>query len=472
MKQLPVFKVLSQHLQQKPISFHVPGHKNGLLLSDFLPNMEQVLQYDLTELSGLDDLHSPEEAIAQAQQLLTSCYRTKKSYFLVNGSTAGNLAMVLSTVKAGDRVFVQRNCHKSIFNALQLAGAQPIFLRPEIDHELATTVGVSLEVFKQAIADYPDTKVAIFTYPNYYGQTFNIKEMIDFAHQHDLVVLVDEAHGAHFIIGEPFPASSLLYGADMVVHSAHKTLPAMTMASFLHINSERVSIRKVSQSLGMLQSSSPSYPLMLSLDIAREYVASFTKNDVAYLLQQIEQFHQELMKLPMFQVIQTDDPIKLLLKVTNQGLSGFELQKLLEAEGIFTELADHDQVLLILPLLKVEQEYPFEEALRRIKKVSDRIVPKEREQLVIPNANPLSTLALSYTEMEELVAEPISFDQLSGRIAAETIIPYPPGIPLVIRGELITSQLVQQLKQLFSSSAKVQGGEAFLLGKVLVFSFS
>src|SRR5690606_155051 len=239
------------------------------------------LQYDQTELSGLDDLHYPEGAIREAQELLADAYGAERSFFLVNGSTTGNLAMIHAVCKEGDRVLVQRNSHKSIFHAMELAKLRPVYLTPEWGEASQSAEGISLATVKEAIRQYPESTALILTYPNYYGMAgTEIKEIINYSHQFNIPVLVDEAHGAHLLAGGLFPQSALTYGADAVVQSAHKTLPAMTMGSFLHIRGERISINRISKYLRIFQSSSPSYLIMASLDDARAYIQNYSRPDL------------------------------------------------------------------------------------------------------------------------------------------------------------------------------------------------
>ncbi len=271
----PLFDALCKHSNPNPISFHVPGHKSGTIFNQQQNNYyQEILRIDATELSGLDDLHSPEGVIKEAEELLADLYQVKKSFFLVNGSTVGNLAMILSVCEKDDVILVQRNCHKSVLNALKLAKAHPVFIDPDYNQDWKTATGVSKEIVERAISLYPQAKALCLTYPNYYGMVYDLKSIIELAHVHHIPVLVDEAHGPHFILGDPFPETAIQLGADMVVHSAHKTLPAMTMGSYLHINSNRINSDKVRDYLQMLQSSSPSYVIMASLDLARNYLAS------------------------------------------------------------------------------------------------------------------------------------------------------------------------------------------------------
>jgi arginine/lysine/ornithine decarboxylase len=220
--QYPLYEALLQHTQKKPISFHVPGHKSGQVFQTEAASIFQpLLSIDLTELTGMDDLHSPDGPILEAEKLLADLYQVKESFFLVNGSTAGNLAMIMAACEEDQIVLVQRNCHKSVLHAIQLSKAKPIFLEPEYETDWRIAASVHYDTVKEALQLYPEAKALILTYPNYYGIAYDIKPMIELAHRQDIPVLVDEAHGAHFIIGEPFPPSSAAFGADIIVQSAH-----------------------------------------------------------------------------------------------------------------------------------------------------------------------------------------------------------------------------------------------------------
>lgn len=463
---VPILDMLQKHRNKNSISMHVPGHKNGVVLPAEAPrSFSSVLPWDVTELAGLDDLHEPEEGIKEAEALLTSFYHTKKSYFLVNGSTVGNLAMILASIQQGDKVLVQRNCHKSVMNGLKLAKANPVFLTPVI--ESGISISVPYETIFNSLNEHPDVRAIIITYPNYYGLGFNLASIIKEVHKKGILVLVDEAHGAHFAAGSPFPPSAVSMGADIVVHSAHKTLPAMTMGSYLHINSESVNQQRVEEYLRMLQSSSPSYPIMLSLDLARAYLESYTENDKEYLSVQIESFKQYIWKheeLGVFEPENSDiqDPLKLILYY-KRGLSGFELQKLMEEAGIYPELADERYVLLILPLLKEGQPFFFEEMIKRLATIKWILGDKAQ---IRPVSNSMkndqkykeSVLAISYEEMDRMPRKRIPLTQACGEISAETIVPYPPGIPLIQKGEVITFDMLQRCISLLTQGVKIQGG--------------
>ncbi|SMQ59432.1 Arginine/lysine/ornithine decarboxylase [Bacillus sp. OV166] len=469
----PLYDVLIDHVKKNPISFHVPGHKYGTINQrEANRYFKQILQIDATELSGLDDLHSPEGAILEAESLLASLFQTQKSYFLVNGSTVGNLAMIMAACSDGTKVLVQRNCHKSVLNGLSLAKADPVFLEPEFDQEWKVPSGIRIETVKEAINLYPDAKALILTYPSYYGMAYDLQEIIKEAHLHDIPVLVDEAHGPHFILGGPFPSSALQLGADVVVQSAHKILPAMTMGSFLHVNSQLINGNKVREYLAMFQSSSPSYPIMASLDLARNYLATYKPNDLTFLLNEIQRFKEMLAEIPAIRVLEypndNGDPLKLTIQ-SRSGLNGFDLQRRLEEVSIYTELADPHNVLFILPLLKEGQSFPLEEAVLKIKKALAGLPLNGAQEVFEVASQKISTLAIPFKEMGNLMVKEVDIAAAIGEVCAETIIPYPPGIPLLIKGERITKDKLSQLASLLKSGARFQGGARLKDGLIKTF---
>lgn len=474
--QTPLFDVLKKHSEQQPISFHVPGHKNGYIHWDRKsePFYRDVLSIDATELTRLDDLHSPEGAILEAENLLAAAYGVQKSYFLVNGSTIGNLAMIMGVIQEGDIVFTQRNCHKSILNGLQLTKATPVLLEPEYHQQWGVAGGVTVKTVKEAYEAFPHCKAIVLTYPTYYGMVFELTPIIEFAHERNIPVLIDEAHGAHFIGGDYFPDSAIKAGADVVVQSAHKTLPAMTMGSFLHINSTLVSTKQINHYLRILQSSSPSYPIMASLDLARHYIATYKLEDQRYLESMISSFKGKLNEINGITVLtypgSLGDPLKITIQSTT-GLSGFELQELFETAGVYTELADPYNLLLILPLLKKDAFYPFDEAVQRIRKaLGTKNSAVEMGNRHIPNyfkKNTFSTLYLDQTQQKSIGTIPI--EQSEGYICAESIIPYPPGIPILIPGEEITKEIVESILLLLETGGRFQGSSELINRKINVF---
>lgn len=454
----PIVEALNKFISKNPYSLHVPGHKHGALST--LPHaIKQALQYDLTELTGLDDFHHPEEAIKEAEQLLSETYQSDRSFFLVNGSTVGNLASIYALCGRNDEVLVQRNAHKSIFHALELVGAKPIYLTPNWDEHTKTPTHISTNTLTEALSAYPNVKAVILTYPTYYGVISNeLEEQIEICHQKKIPVLIDEAHGAHLAVSSKFPKSALELGADVVVQSAHKTLPAMTMSSFLHVKSNLVDPNKINEYLRKLQSSSPSYLLLASLDDARHFVETYLQSDVNYFLEKRRLWIESLQSIKNLEVIEVDDPLKLCLRVKNR--TGYQLKEALEQFNIYVELADVYQVLIILPLLKRAQSYPFGELRKEIKKAVEYL--KKEEAQKIPITIPITSQSYSvpeftFEQIGQMEKEWIPYTKAIGKISAGSIIPYPPGIPLILPGEKITVTKLSQMEEYLMLGAAFQG---------------
>ena len=463
---MPLYYALKKHAQIHPTSFHVPGHKYGHVFPENTKNdFASILHLDATELTNLDDLHEPSGVIKKAQSLAAELYRVKNSYFLVGGSTSGNLAMILASCKKGDTVFVQRNCHKSIIHALRLAGVKPVFLLPEYDERHHLPVGLSVKKLEKALESFSDVKALILTSPNYFGMSVTkseFKKVIQLAHSKQIPVLVDEAHGAHFILGDPFPTSSTRLGADLVVHSAHKTLPAMTMGSYLHFNSNLVCKEKLEYYLQVVQTSSPSYPIMASLDIARYFLAQLEKEKVDELFLHIQDFRKQLQQIEQIEVLPLQssnyigDPLKLTIQ-TNTDLSGFDLQKRLENKKIFVEMADPYHVLFVLPLIPLKNTEELTAQIADV--VKDQPVRKNRKTFHLKEIEqvPISVLDLSFEQMENSQVKEIALQDAVGSISASTIIPYPPGVPLLMAGEKVRPSHIETILFLKDHGANFQG---------------
>ncbi|HEU5140323.1 MAG TPA: aminotransferase class I/II-fold pyridoxal phosphate-dependent enzyme [Bacillales bacterium] len=456
----PLYDALMEHTNALPLSFHVPGHKNGMVFpKKGIEFFQSLLPIDLTELPGLDDLHGPTGVIQEAQNLLSALYGTDESRFLVGGSTVGNLAMIRAVCHSGDLVLVQRNSHKSVVNGMRLAGVRPVFLGPEVDMESGLATGPSLATVQDALAAYPEARALILTNPNYHGMSMDLQPLIKEAHRYGVPVLVDEAHGAHFTLGSPFPASALQEGADGVVQSAHKTLPAMTMGAFLHVRGSRINREALNEALDMLQSSSPSYPVMASLDLARSYVAQLTRAELDAICGDLARIRDKLSRFPHFKVLSagsdayTDlDPLKLTVQM-RCSLTGFSFANRLEEQGIYPELAGPDHVLLVMPLAR------FQEDDRLIKAVANALLnvepTGERTAYHFPRIPRLS-LPLDWTRINKRRMVPL--EEAEGRVAAEEVVPYPPGVPLVIRGEKMTASQIEAVQQWHESGGHYQSG--------------
>lgn len=455
----PIYNALIRYQKGQLISLHVPGHKNGAMFPEKgYGTFRHLLSIDMTELPGLDDLHRPTGVIDEAEKLLSAFYHTEKSWFLIGGSTVGNLAMMQALCTGGDRVLIQRNCHKSVTNGVRLAGARPVFLGPEADAATMLATAPAPATVKEALQHYPEAKALVLTNPNYYGMTTDLTPLIEQAHEQGVPVVVDEAHGAHFALGRPFPNSALRSGADAVVHSAHKTLPAMTMGAYLHVQGPRIDQESVSEALRLLQSTSPSYPILASLDLARHYMAQQTEADLAAIYERVSRFRYELTRFPQFTVVgkgskayASVDPLKITLQ-TRCALNGFQLSQCLAREGIHAELADPLHVLFIMPLARFDEQA-----------ILDRIASALAD--VRPGGSPPPPLRdLRFPRLSVPVetsgthGETVPLREAAGRIAMQEVTPYPPGVPLVFQGERITEAQVTAIQQWDHSGGRFQAG--------------
>ncbi|WP_227939171.1 aminotransferase class I/II-fold pyridoxal phosphate-dependent enzyme [Alkalihalobacillus deserti] len=458
---IPLIKALQDHQKNKPISLHVPGHKNGRIFHPALADFNSVLPYDVTELNGLDDLHAPTGVILQAEQAAAKLYKTAETLFLVGGTTVGNLAMMYGLFEPGDVVFIQRNSHKSIFHAAQIAGVTPVLLSPEIDLETGLAIGLRVETLEEAIKLYPEAKGLVLTYPNYYGVSLPVQSIIEYAKQNQLLILADEAHAAHYCIGTPFPPSTLELGADVAVQSAHKMLPALTMSSFLHISHKlNYDMRhSIKEALAMFQSSSASYLLMASLDGARAYIESLDEMKITNILAGVEQVKKELATIKQIQIVNwqenyLSDPLKVTIRTTTK-LTGFELQSLFYQHHLYTELADEKHVLLVFGLgentLPQNVLYELAETLNQFD-----VVEEMTNETVVVGHSRIKKLGLSAKQIRSLPKKKVALPAAIGMIAAEPIIPYPPGIPIVIPGEKVDAQTIAEIEMLKQAGAKFQ----------------
>lgn len=480
----PLYEALERHANRNGKPFHVPGHKQRAAWNDEGANARfaSILPIDLTELSDTDDLHHPEGVIAEAQALAADCFGAEETCFLVGGSTAGNLAMILAVCQPGDLVLAQRNSHKSIIHGLMLAGARAVFLQPEPEEASGLAVTPSAQTIVRAMERHPEAKALLLTNPNYYGLSVDLSAIAALAHERGLPVLVDEAHGPHFGRHAAFPGGALQAGADIVVQSAHKMLSSLTMGAMLHMQGGLVDREAVRQMLHMVQSSSPSYPLMASLDLARRELHVRRERMFELAVRTAECVRDKLADAPIRPVRPIEpvrlDPLKLTLYDTSGRLSGYRLRDELESRGCVPEMADDRFAVLALGAGTVPED--GEALVRALRDIAatfrlDRL-PEAPDGEPARRAAAAAAEAFPYRELSEPVAfdrsraatEKLPLDRAAGRTAGEWVIPYPPGIPLLYPGEPITPDVVSALRKLRQSGAKFQGAEDSALESIRV----
>lgn len=464
----PLYEALLRYKRDSKISFHVPGHKDGNFFDrEGLPFFASLLTMDGTEVNGLDDLHHPKEAIAEAQHLAAEAFGADQTFFLVGGSTAGNMGTAVALFAPGDQVLVQRNSHKSIFHGLMLSGAKPVYLAPEVDEETGIPLGITPGTLKKGLERFPNVRAVWLTNPNYYGVSGNIEEIATIAHQAGVPLLVDEAHGAHFSQAPFLPLSALECGADLAVQSTHKMLSAMTMGSMLHLKGNRIDRERIAASISMVQSSSPSYPLMASLDLARRHLIQEGRRQLTESIPLFQSVKKSLDKA--FSVLSffsangwegwMQDPCKWVIS-TNRRVSGFALLEMMEEMGLVAEMADTAHV--VLALSPGNRKKDMEHLQRSLLALDAKLRaippgPSREEMFLPPRLDPCICPALSLQEAFYLPGKQVALKEVAGKFCGEMVIPYPPGVPFLIPGEKIEESHIHSLLYMRESGIVFQG---------------
>ncbi len=448
-----IFDMLKKHLEKEKASFHMPGHKNGVGMAG-TPLEHNVFSFDTTELPGTDALIAPESAILEAEQFAAGLYGAKHSFFLVNGSTGGILSMIFAAFHPGDIVIVDRNCHQAVLNGLILSGAQPVFVAPK-PTELEGVPGVlTPEAVKLALNKYPDCKGAIITSPNYYGAAADIQKIAEILHTHHAVLLVDEAHGAHFPFSDRFPRSAMQQGADMSVTSLHKTLSAPNQSALLHIG-ERCSVDEVRAAVRMFQTSSPSYVLLAAMEASLHFAAKRGKEQTELLLDRLRPLHAPSLA----------DPCKLLPGWFSKGISGNQAEKTLrEKFGIYAELSNEYRILLMSSWFNsVEDCNRLRDALAYLDTLPAQGAPISFSTVTAPS---ISAPSLSPADVHHHPRTLLPLENTVGHICSYAVSAFPPCIPILMPGERISVEQIQSLKKLIDENATITGlinGQIFVV---------
>lgn len=434
---LPLTNKLNDILNRNPISMHVPGHKNMTI--GYLEQLN--FKMDMTEITELDDLHHPDEVIAQSMEGLEK-HPDYDAYYLVNGTTSGILSVIQGFSGQEGHYSIVRNAHKSVFHALDLTSEQCQLLEMKMSEKTNQYLGPNLDAFFSQIEQ---TKLAILTYPNYYGECFDVSIAIKGLKEHNIPVLIDEAHGAHFDL-EGFPNSTLNMGADYVVQSYHKSLPALTMSSIIFIHKNAPRREKVIKYLSYFQSSSPSYLLMTSLELAHQFYKDYNSH---LFFEKRGQLIQELKEIGA-EIVKVEDPLK--LNIRCNGYTGFELQKHFETKDIYVELADEHQVLFVLPLWHKEDTYPFDLLIERIRQIE-----LEERETQSPAQSAFRTEEGTYQAGDIVDTKSINISHAESKVLATNIVPYPPGIPVMFKGEKITENMIKLMNYWYDNNIRVEG---------------
>lgn len=445
-----LFERLCQWERAGAVPFHMPGHKRNTALAPYLKKLSAGL--DVTEIPGFDDLHAPEELLKTAMEQAAALYGSEHAFFCVNGSTGGILAAIRAATRRGDRVLVARNCHKAVYHALELCGLLPIYLVPPRLPGFGCAGSLPPSLVEEALESYADIRLVILTSPSYEGVLCDIASICRVAHAREIPVFVDEAHGAHLGLTQDVPAGAIAQGADLVVQSAHKTLPSLTQTAFVHLCSARISRDELARQLGIFQTSSPSYLLLASMEGCVSLLTQQRVPLFAAWRRRLAQFSARmsaLKKLRLLQAGQTEifalDPSKLVIGTAGTDLSGIELaEHLRERYHIQVEMALEDYaVAMTSPADTDEMMEALAGALLELDEDCERCAVQESMPPL-----PLPCVRLSMEEALALPWQLVPQKQAVRAISAAAIWAYPPGIPLVLPGEEISGELVENLSHM------------------------
>ncbi|MEM9538384.1 MAG: aminotransferase class I/II-fold pyridoxal phosphate-dependent enzyme [Cyanobacteria bacterium P01_E01_bin.42] len=448
--QTPLIDAIKAVSRQHLSVFYVPGHKRGQgipsQLSDWLG--AEIFRADLPELPEFGSLFPPQGTVKTAQELAAEAFGAKQTWFLANGSTSGVEAAILATCRQGDKIILPRNVHKSAISGLVLSGAMPIFVNPECDRNLPTSI--TPKTLKTALETHPDVKAVMVVYPTYHGICGDLGAIASLVHQYNIPLLVDEAHGAHFAFHPNLPASALSLGADIAVQSTHKTLGAMTQASMLHLQGDRISPDRITNALRLLQSTSPNHILLASLDAARHQMAMQGEALLEKALNLAEEVRDRLANIADLWVFEptsaTIDRTRIAIDATQLGLTGFAADEILYDElGVTAELPELQYLTFVLTFGNTPADCD-----RLVE--AYQILERDRRHLPISPISPIlpipSISSISPREAYFAPTETVAFDLAGDRISAELICPYPPGIPLLMPGEAISAAVLNRLQRI------------------------
>lgn len=447
-----IYKTMKKYSESDIYPFHMPGHKRRKM--DIFQG-KHPYEVDFTEVDGLDDLHEPEEMFRTALDRAKEFYGTKETFFLVNGSTSGIMASIAAVCQIGDTIIVGRNCHKSVAKAIELLGLHPVYVYPEYDSENGMVTEISIEAVKKAVEEHPEAKGVLIVSPTYEGVVMDILGISEITRGHQMALIVDEAHGAHFPFSEHFPKSAISLGADLVIQSLHKTMPAFTQTALLHVCTDRIEGKRVQESIQYFETTSPSYLFSASMEDA-----------IAYGIQEKEAFEQYWRLLREFrkkaegwkylQLADNDDQGKLVISTAKCKMTGKQLYDiLLKKYRLQMEMAQERYCLAMTSVCDTAEGYErLAQALEEIDQVCEGQETEYFTQWKVENELVMIPNMARRADTERVLVE-----ECAGRISGEYIYLYPPGIPLVVPGERLSKEVIMKMKEYQDGELRIRGME-------------
>lgn len=451
----PFFSEMKKYIESDPTCFDVPGHKMGNFDNDLEEYAGKTLyKLDVNAPIGLDNLYHPHGVIKEAEDLLADLYNVDEALFSINGTTGGIMTMIIGTIDAKEKIILPRNVHKSIINSLILSGAYPIFVMPDTDPETGIANGVKIDNYIKAMDENPDAKAVFVINPTYFGVTSNIKKLAKEAHERNMIVIADEAHGSHLYFHEDLPLGAMAAGADISSVSLHKTFGSLTQSSAILINKERINVSRIKKVYSMLSSTSPNHILLASIDVARKRMALDGHKLLSNTLDLARKTRERINKIRGFHCLDKSyldgngrfdiDETKLVINTSEVGLSGFEIFKLMrEVENVQMELGEISELLAIFTIGTTQKD--ADRLVEGLQKISDKYYDIIDIKTIPHFSYSFPELIVRPREAFHAPSKVISLDDAVGEISAESIMIYPPGIPLAIPGEIITQNAIDLL---------------------------
>ncbi|CAM3653937.1 aminotransferase class I/II-fold pyridoxal phosphate-dependent enzyme [Marinicrinis lubricantis] len=466
----PLFSALLEHAKRDPLQFHIPGHKKGQGMDNEFKEFigSNALSIDLINIAPLDDLHQPHGAIREAQELAAHAFGADHTFFSVQGTSGAIMTMILSVCKEGDKIIVPRNVHKSVMSAIIFAGAKPVFISPQMDESLGIAHGITTRSVRKALKLHPDAKAVLVINPTYFGVCTHLKEIVDLVHSYGIPVLVDEAHGVHIHFHEKLPLSAMQAGADMAATSVHKLGGSLTQSSVLNVKEGLVNPKRVQSIISMLTTTSTSYLLLGSLDTSRKQLALHGRELAQRAIDLAEYARTRLNEIKGLYCFGQEildgeaaydyDPTKLTIHVRKLGLTGYDVENYLrERHNIEVELSDMYNILCIITPGDTQQT--IDALIDAFEACSKEHYHLEEANLVRVKTPEIPHLSLSPRDAFYADTEVIPLKEAAGRIIAEFIMVYPPGIPILLPGEVISQENIDYIVEHIEVGLPVQGPE-------------
>ena len=469
-----LYHKLASYDQEDVYPFHMPGHKrNPAVMGSFFPGGQ-----DITEITGFDNLHHPEGILLEASRHAAQVYGSRFTFLGVNGSTGMILSAISACVHRKGKLLLARNSHRSAYHAVYLRDLNPVYLYPRRKEDMEFNGSVRPEDVEKALLSDSEIEAVFVTSPTYDGVVSDIRSIAEAAHKRGIPLIVDEAHGAHFIFSDAFPESAVQSGADIVIHSVHKTLPSLTQTSLLHICSDRIDRDLVQRFLTIYQSSSPSYILMSSIDACMEEMQEKGQQLFSAYERRLEDARERLCRLQWFRLadpvrdypdtVYDYDPSKLIISTKNTGMTGQELAvRLREEYRLEMEMSAPSYVIALSSVGDIEEGFErLAQALSNLESEmeEEKHLPERTDDPEVQNSSPAEEAVSVYPEQVVPIAEAmegktktISLMESEGCISAEFLLLYPPGIPLITPGERITGQLLQNVRRYLEQGLTVTG---------------